>query len=88
MESLDRWNKPVVAGGLLYVYNPSGGLHIYDPASGTPIANLSCGGGHWNSPMVADGRIALPEGNANAHSSTGVLDIWSIPQRHPAGREN
>ena len=69
--------SPVVAGGLLYVYNPNGGLHVYDPRTGTPIANLACGGGHWNSPIVADGRIALPEGNANAHSTTGVLDIWS-----------
>ena len=69
--------SPVVAGGLLYVYNPNGGLHVYDPRTGTPIANLACGGGHWNSPIVADGRIALPEGNANTHSTTGVLDIWS-----------
>jgi outer membrane protein assembly factor BamB len=74
--------SPVVAAGLLYVYNPNGGLYIYDPTSGTQLANLSCGGGHWNSPIVADGRIALPEGNANGHASTGVLDIWSIPPRH------
>ena len=70
--------SPVVAGGLLYVYNPSGGLHVYDPRRGVQVANLSCGGGHWNSPIVADGRIALPEGSANSHSSTGVLDIWTI----------
>ena len=80
--------SPVIAGGLVYVYSPNGGLHIYDPASGTQIGNLSCGGGHWNSPIVADGRIALPEGNANEHAYTGVLDIWSIPQRRPGGRKN
>lgn len=73
--------SPVVAGGLLYVYSPNGGLHVYDPASGTQIANLACGGGHWNSPIVADGRIALPEGDANAHVSTGILDIWTVPGR-------
>jgi outer membrane protein assembly factor BamB len=78
----------MIAGGLVYVYSPSGGLHIYDPATGTQIASLSCGGGHWNSPIVADGRIALPEGNANGHASTGVLDIWSLPPRHAAGRKN
>jgi PQQ-like domain len=78
--------SPVVAGGLLYVYNPGGGLYIYDPTSGNQIANLSCGGGHWNSPIVTDGRIALPEGNANQHSATGVLDIWTVPQRRSAGR--
>ncbi len=73
--------SPVVAGGLLYVYNPNGGLHVYDPKSGTPISNLNCGGGHWNSPIAVDGRIALPEGNANQHATTGVLDIWTAPQR-------
>lgn len=70
--------SPIVAGGLLYVYNPSGGLHVYDPRRGTEITRLDCGGGHWNSPIVVDGRIALPEGNANEHSRAGVLDIWSI----------
>jgi outer membrane protein assembly factor BamB len=79
--------SPVVAGGLLYIYNPSGGLHIYDPASGTQIANLSCGIGHWNSPIVADGRIALPEGNGNQHAATGVLDIWTVPERRPGNRK-
>ena len=73
--------SPVVAGGLLYVYNPNGGLHIYEAKSGTEVANLACGGGHWNSPIVADGRIALPEGSANQHAGAGVLDIWTAPAR-------
>jgi hypothetical protein len=71
--------SPVVAGGLLYVYSPQGGLRAYDPVKGTQIANLESGSGHWNSPIVVDGKIALPEGNANQHASTGVLDIWSLP---------
>ena len=73
--------SPVVAGGLLYVYNPNGGLRVYDPKSGTQIANLNCGGGHWNSPIAVDGRIALPEGDANQHATTGILDIWTAPSR-------
>lgn len=79
--------SPTVAGGLLYVYSPNGGLHIYDPTSGTQIADLSCGAGHWNSPIVADGRIALPEGNANQHPESGVLDIWTVPPRRVGGRK-
>ena len=74
--------SPVVAGGLLYVYDPEGGLRVYDPAKGTQIADLESGSGHWNSPIVVDGKIALPEGNANQHASTGVLDIWSLPAGH------
>jgi outer membrane protein assembly factor BamB len=72
--------SPVVAGGLLYVYDPHGGLRIYEPQSGRELSTLECGTGHWNSPIVIDGRIALPEGNANTHRESGVLDIWRLPQ--------
>lgn len=75
-------NSPVVAGGLLYVYSPGGGLRVYDPVKGNQIANLECGRGHWNSPIVIDGKIALPEGNANKRATTGVLDIWSVSSSH------
>jgi len=71
--------SPVVAGGLLYVYDPEGGLLVYDPLHGRQIADLQSGKGHWNSPIVVDGRIALPEGDANRHATTGILDIWSLP---------
>lgn len=80
------WNNdrpgtsPVVADGLLYVYDPrSGGLFVYDAASGRQLADLACGEGHWNSPIVVDGMIALPEGNANRHRTSDVLDIWRLP---------
>jgi len=69
--------SPVIAGGLLYIYDPGGALFIYDPLSGRQIARLQCGPGHWNSPIVIDGKIALPEGNANRHATTGILNIWT-----------
>jgi len=81
-----RWRSdyagtsPVVADGMLFVYDPRGGLRVYEAPSGRIIATLPCGPGHWNSPIVADGRIALPEGNANAHRTSGVLDIWRLPR--------
>jgi hypothetical protein len=70
--------SPVVTGGLLWVYGPGGGLNVYVPASGKLVATLACGSGHWNSPIVADSRVALPEGNANNHATSGVLDIWRL----------
>jgi len=73
--------SPVLAGGLLYVYDPGGsGLYVFDPTSGERLGKLQAGAGHWNSPIVVDGRVALPEGNANQHSTSGVLDIWRLPK--------
>jgi hypothetical protein len=69
----------VVAGGLLYVYDPNGALRVYRPASARPVATLSAGAGHWNSPIVVAGRVALPEGSANDHRQTGVLNIYKLP---------
>ena len=71
--------SPVIAGGLLYVYDPGGSLRVYAPQSGQQLAALNSGGGHWNSPIIVDGRIALPEGNANGHNTSGVLNIWRLP---------
>ncbi len=70
--------SPVYSGGLLFVYNPKGGLVVYQPTTGQQVANLDAGGGHWNSPIIVDGRIALSEGNSNSHSASGVLDIWRL----------
>lgn len=81
-----RWRKsasgtsPVVAGGLLYVYNPGAGrLNVYLPRSGRRVASLPAGSGHWSSPVVTDGRIALPVGDANDRSTSGVLNIYRLP---------
>ena len=68
--------SPVVAGDLLWVYNPGGGLNVYLPGSGKLVASLPAGSGQWNCPMVGDARVALPEGSANDHATSGVLDIW------------
>ncbi|MEA2266384.1 MAG: hypothetical protein QOE27_1967 [Solirubrobacteraceae bacterium] len=71
-------SSPVVAGGLLWVFDVDAGqLDVYVPSSGRLLARLDAGPGHWNSPIVAGGRVALPEGTANDHRSTGVLDLYS-----------
>jgi outer membrane protein assembly factor BamB len=71
--------SPTLAGGLLYVYDPSGGgIYIYRPRSGKPIAKLPGSPGHWNSPIVVDGHVVEPEGNANDRSLSGTLDLFSV----------
>ncbi|HEY3958924.1 MAG TPA: PQQ-binding-like beta-propeller repeat protein [Solirubrobacteraceae bacterium] len=70
--------SPVMAGGLLYVYDPSaGGIYVYRPGSPRPIAKLAGEPGHWNSPIVVDGHVVEPEGNGNEHKLTGALEIFS-----------
>jgi outer membrane protein assembly factor BamB len=72
--------SPVVAGGLLYVYDQGGGgLHVRRPADGANVATLPAGSGHWESPIVTDGRVALPEGDANEHRTSGVLNVYRLP---------
>jgi len=72
----DGGTSPVLADGLLLIYGSSGGLDVYEPFTGRHITQLEAGEGHWNSPIVADGRIILPEGNSNSHKTSGVIDIW------------
>jgi outer membrane protein assembly factor BamB len=69
--------SPVVAGGLLYAFDPSGGLAIYRAGDGQLIRVLPSGIGHWQSPIVAGGRVYLTEGSGNDHLTQGFLDIYS-----------
>jgi outer membrane protein assembly factor BamB len=71
--------SPVVADGLLYVYDPGGDLRIYEALSGKLLTKLDAGSGHWNSPIVVDGMIALPEGGSRrGRSGGGRLGIWRV----------
>jgi outer membrane protein assembly factor BamB len=70
--------SPVVAGNLLYVAG-GGVVNVYVPTSGRRVAQLPSGDLHWQSPIVADGRVAVAEGNANNHVTLGYLDIYSLP---------
>jgi outer membrane protein assembly factor BamB len=70
--------SPVLAGELLYVYDPSGGgIAVYEPASGHAITTLAAASGHWNSPIVVDGHVIEPTGDDNDHLLTGSLVIYS-----------
>ena len=72
--------SPMLAGGLLYVYDQQGGaLKVYAPASGRLLASLAAASGHWNSPIAIGGRVILPTGNANDHDTSGELFIFHLP---------
>jgi hypothetical protein len=68
--------SPVLAGGVLWVYDPSGALVAYHPQSGRAIRRFSASSGHWNSPIVAGGKVYLPTGDANRHSTSGTLVVY------------
>jgi hypothetical protein len=44
---------------------------VFDAASGNPVADLDAGGGHWNSAIVVDNRIAMPEGAISGFGFAG-----------------
>ena len=65
----------MIAGGLLWVYDPPGAL-TSTSRQRPPGAPLPGPDGHWNSPIVAGGRVYLPTGDANQHDAHGVLSIF------------
>ncbi|HEY1509373.1 MAG TPA: PQQ-binding-like beta-propeller repeat protein [Solirubrobacteraceae bacterium] len=71
--------SPIVAGGLLYVFDPEGSLVVYSPTTGHKLISLPAGSGHWNSPIAVGGRVILPVGNANDHATSGTVDIYHLP---------
>jgi outer membrane protein assembly factor BamB len=68
--------SPVLAGGVLWVYDPGGALNAYRARDGRLLRRLPAPAGHWNSPIVAGGRVYLPSGDANQHATTGTLSIY------------
>ena len=71
--------SPVVAGGLLYVYDPGGRIAIRRPGSGAVVRELQSPSGHWNSPIVAGGRVIEPTGAYGTSATSSVLQIWHLP---------
>ena len=70
--------SPVIAGNLVFIAT-GGAVHVYLAANGRQVASLSLGSEvHWQSPIVADGRVAVAEGNANDHKTSGVLDLYRL----------
>jgi outer membrane protein assembly factor BamB len=74
--------SPVLAGGLLYVYDETGGqLDVRRPASGSLVRALPVAHGHWNSPIVVGGRVIVPTGSYHDSSTSSTVDIYHLPGR-------
>ena len=74
--------SPVLAGGLLYAYDEQhGALVIRRPLSGAQLRSFAVPTGHWNSPIVAGGRVILPTGSYHGGSRTSELEILHLPGR-------
>jgi glucose dehydrogenase len=73
--------SPVVAGGLLYVFDPGGTINIRRPLSGALVRSLPAVGGHWNSPIVTEGRLIEPTGAYSSSAGTSVIDVYHLPGR-------
>jgi PQQ-like domain len=71
--------SPVVAGGLLYVYDPGGRIAIRRPQSGDLLRTLPASRGHWNSPIVVGGRIVEPTGAYGSSATSSTIDIYHLP---------
>jgi DNA-binding beta-propeller fold protein YncE len=71
--------SPVVAGNLVWVFQPKGALNVYRAGNGQLVRRMRAPAGHWNSPIVAGGRAYLPTGNANDVATNGSLSIYHAP---------
>jgi hypothetical protein len=71
--------SPVLAGGLLYIYDPTGGgINVYRPASPDPVTTLPAKPGHWQSPIAIGGCVLVGEGSANDHETSGTLSLYCL----------
>ena len=74
--------SPVIAGGLMFVYDPGGSLKVMEPVSGHILTSIPAASGHWSSPIVVGGRVVLPVGGSAADDATsGEVLIYHLPGR-------
>jgi putative pyrroloquinoline-quinone binding quinoprotein len=73
--------SPVIAGGLLYVFDPGGTINVRRPLSGALVRSLPASSGHWNSPIVVGGRLVEPTGAYASSNSSSTIDIYHLPGR-------
>ena len=75
--AVQAWLSGTSNFGLALVPTSGGAINVYRPGSPRAIAKLAGRPGHWNSPIVVDGHVVEPEGNANDHAAGGVIDIFT-----------
>ncbi|HSD01624.1 MAG TPA: PQQ-binding-like beta-propeller repeat protein, partial [Gaiellales bacterium] len=71
--------SPVLAGDLLYVYDPTGGgINVYRPSSPDLVTTLPAESGHWQSPIAIAGCVLIGEGDANDRATSGTLSLYCL----------
>jgi hypothetical protein len=73
--------SPVIAGRLLYEFDPGGTINVRRPLSGALVRSLPTSSGHWNSPIVVGGRLVEPTGAYGSGNSSSTIDIYHLPGR-------
>lgn len=72
--------SPVLAGGLVYMYDESGGeLDVRRAVTGALLRTLPVAAGHWNSPIVIGGRVILPTGSYHDSSASSTVFVYHLP---------
>jgi outer membrane protein assembly factor BamB len=66
-------NTPFYANGMLFFFSPGNPakVNVLNATTGEAIASFDCGTGHWNSLIVVDNKIALPEGAISGFGGMG-----------------
>ncbi len=79
-------NTPYYANGMLFLFSPGnpGKVNVLNATTGAVVASLECGTGHWNSLIVVDNRIALPEGAISGFGGMGGRRGGGGPAAAPA----
>ncbi len=84
---VSRWSKgpggssPVVANGMVF-YAGSGGVRALDPKTGTQLWTATIGGTHWESPIVAAGRLFVTDESAQLWAfapNPAPMSFYTLP---------
>lgn len=74
------------SGGSYYTTRTPHNIRAIDPVHGTTLWQTTIGELHWETPIVANGVLYMPDGNSGGFGTgtTASLWAWSVPGASPA----